>query len=59
MCWWQVLKAPEKLPSAEQAAYKSMPEAQMLGRRYALAEVQDHPNNEKEASPVKRKQCMR
>jgi hypothetical protein len=34
-----MLKAPQKLPSAEQAAYRSMPEAQMVGRRYALAEV--------------------
>ncbi len=34
-----MLKAPQKLASAEQAAYRSMPEAQMVGRRYALAEV--------------------
>lgn len=35
----QMLKVPQKLPSAEQAAYRSMPEAQMVGRRIALAEV--------------------
>lgn len=34
----QMLKAPQKLPSAEAAAAHSMPEAQMAGRRLALAE---------------------
>ena len=33
-----MLKAPQKLPSAEAAAARSMPEAQMAGRRLALAE---------------------
>lgn len=37
--YMQMLKAPQKLASAEQAAYRSMPEAQMVGRRYVLAEV--------------------
>jgi hypothetical protein len=39
LCAVQMLKAPQKLLTAEQAAYRSMPEAQMVGRRYALAEV--------------------
>ena len=34
----QMLRAPQKLPSAEAAAWRSMPEAHMVGRRYALAE---------------------
>ena len=33
-----MLKAPQKLPTADVAAYASMPEAQFVGRRYALAE---------------------
>ena len=35
----QVLRGPQKLPTPQAAAYKSMPEAQMVGRRIALAEV--------------------
>lgn len=35
----QVLWGPQKLPTPQAAAYKSMPEAQMVGRRIALAEA--------------------
>lgn len=37
-CAMQMLKAPQKLPTAEAAAHASMPEAHFVGRRYALAE---------------------
>ncbi|CAL5220409.1 g2420 [Coccomyxa viridis] len=40
----KVLRGPQKLPTPQAAAYKSMPEAQMVGRRIALAErlLHDH-----------------
>ncbi len=43
----QVLRGPQKLPTPQAAAYKSMPEAQMVGMRIALAEVgsRSHPNH--------------
>ncbi len=35
----KVLRGPQKLPTPQAAAYKSVPEAQMVGRRIALAEA--------------------
>ena len=35
----QVLTGPRALPTPQAAAYKSMPEAQMVGRRFSLAEA--------------------
>ena len=34
----QVFREPEKLPTPHQAAYQSLPESQMAGQRYDLAE---------------------
>ena len=34
----QVFKEPDKLPTAQEAAFKSLPEHKMAGRRYELAE---------------------
>ena len=40
----QVLTGPRALPTPQAAAYKSMPEAQMVGRRFSLAEACSMPH---------------
>ena len=45
----QVLTGPRALPTPQAAAYKSMPEAQMVSRRFSLAEARHTLNQQSDS----------